>query len=118
MVSNKPHFSFLFVHVADPPRIGRPHQEPSVVALDKPVTDPLSSHQEEDGVEKLQLLPDNPLLSTASVQTLNEKTFCCDSSYTAGTNTSKTVKLSVGKKDSVTMLTTVNRTTACSLFHK
>lgn len=81
------------------------------------MTDPLSSQQEDNGVEKLQLLPDKALLSSASVQTFNEKT-CCDSSDTAGTNTSKTVKLNVGKKDSVTMLTTVNRTTACSLFHK
>lgn len=79
------------------------------------MTDPLSSQQEEDGVEKWQLFtdmekPDSPLY--------NGETFCCDNSDTAGTNTSETVKIHVGKKFSVTMLTTVNRTTACSLFYK
>ena len=100
--------------VAEPPRITNHPQDVKTVVPGKPVnftigttgTEPMSYQwqwkpvRENEGSEEWQLCDEGPqtaVLSFPSVQKLNEGQYCCSISNCAGSQTSNSATLSVGK---------------------
>ena len=105
----------FFLHVADPPSITTHPQDLkdairgkfAKFAIQVTGTEPLSYHwqwnpaEEEGGSKEWQPCPaewsDGATLTIPSVQKSNEGSYCCVISNCAGTQTSNSAKLSVGK---------------------